>query len=67
MVTWKQLQVFVMCVSMLHVDEFIGRMHSFQMDFLTNKQLEMRRCILSNMTTDAMVLKHQAINVYNAE
>ena len=34
---------------------------------LTLKQLEMHGCILSNDTTDTLVLKHQAISTHNAD
>ena len=34
---------------------------------LTHKQLETLGCILSTVATDALVLKHQAISIYNAE
>ena len=32
---------------------------------LTHKQLEKCGCILSPVATDALVLKHQAISIYN--
>ena len=35
--------------------------------YLTNKQLEMHRCILSTLGTDALLLKHQAISTHSAE
>ena len=34
---------------------------------LTHKQLEMHRCTLSTVATDALVLKHQAISIYSAD
>ena len=34
---------------------------------LTHKQLEMHRCILSTIATDALVLKHQAISIHSAD
>ena len=34
---------------------------------LTHKQLETHGCILSTVATDALVLKHQAISIYNAD
>ena len=33
---------------------------------LTHKQLETHGCILSTVATDALVLKHQAINTHSA-
>ena len=33
---------------------------------LTHRQLEMHGCVISTVATDALVLKHQAINSYNA-
>ena len=32
----------------------------------THEQLQMHGCILSNETTDSLVLKHQAINIQSA-
>ena len=40
---------------------------SQSLDLLTHKQLEMHRCILIILATDALVLKHQAINIHNAD
>ena len=37
------------------------------MELLTHKQLEMHGYIISIVATDALVLKHQAINIYNAD
>ena len=34
---------------------------------LTPKQLETHGCILSNVATDALVLKHQAISIHSAD
>ena len=34
---------------------------------LTHKQLETHGRVLSSMATDALVLKHQAISLYNAD
>ena len=34
---------------------------------LIHKQLEMNRFILSNVATDALVLKHQAISIHTAD
>ena len=34
---------------------------------LTHKQLETYGCILSTVATDALVLKHQGISIYNAD
>ena len=34
---------------------------------LTHKQLEMHRCIISHVATDALVQKHQAIIIHNAD
>ena len=34
---------------------------------LTHKQLEMYECLLSTVATDALVLKHQAICIHNAD
>ena len=34
---------------------------------LTHKQLEMHRCVQSTVATDGLVLKHQAINILNAD
>ena len=36
-------------------------------DLLTHKQLEIHGCKLSIISTDALVLKHQAISIYNAD
>ena len=33
----------------------------------THKQLEMHRCILGTVVTDALVLKHQAISIHSAD
>ena len=35
--------------------------------FLTHYQLEMLKCILCTVATDALVLKHQAISIHNAD
>ena len=34
---------------------------------LTPKHREMHGCIVSTVATDAMVLKHQAISIHNAD
>ena len=34
---------------------------------LTHKQQETHGCILSTVATDALVLKHQAISIHNAD
>ena len=36
-------------------------------ELIIHKQLEMHGCMLSNIATDARVLKHQAISVHSAE
>ena len=41
----------------------LGKMHHGQ---LIHKELDMYVCILSTVPTDALVLKHQAICIYNA-
>ena len=41
--------------------------HPFLTQFLTHKQLETHGCILSIVATDALVLKHQAICIHNAD
>ena len=33
----------------------------------THKQLEMRECVISTVATNAMVLKHQAVRIYNTD
>ena len=38
-----------------------------QLSALTHKQLEMHRCALSTVATDALVLKHQAISSHSAD
>ena len=35
--------------------------------YLTHKQLETRVCIIIIMATDALVIKHQAISIQNAD
>ena len=39
----------------------------FSQWYLTHKMLDMHGCILSTVATDALVLKHQAISIDNAE
>ena len=34
---------------------------------LTLKRRETHRCVVSTVATDALVLKHQAISIYNAD
>ena len=34
---------------------------------LTPKHQEMHGCVISTVTTDALVLKHQAISIHNAD
>ena len=34
---------------------------------LTLKQQETHGCVVSNVATDALVLKHQAISIHNAD
>ena len=35
--------------------------------WLTHKQLEIHECVVSIVGTDALALKHQAINIHSAE
>ena len=36
-------------------------------DSLTHKHLEIQECVLSDMATDALVLKHQGISSHNPD
>ena len=53
---WKQVAIFF-------------KLQSFSQGIseLTPKQLEMHACLFSNVATDAMVLKHQAIRTHSAD
>ena len=35
--------------------------------YLTLKHRETHRCVVSNVATDALALKHQAISIHNAD
>ena len=47
-----------------HHDDLWGSVTSY---CLTHKQLEIHRCILSTVATDALVLKHLAISIHSAD
>ena len=42
-------------------------MASLDLNELTHKLLKMHGCIVSAVATDALVLKHQAISIHNAD
>ena len=54
--------------SNLNCDELIvGEMGSQRLNELTLKHRETHGCVVSTVATDALVLKHQAISIHNAE
>ena len=44
-----------------------GQYQAQHQQCLTLKQRETHGCVVSTMATDALVLKHQAINIHNAD
>ena len=44
-----------------------GCWHIFYFETLTLKHRETHGCVVSTVATDALVLKHQAISIHNAD
>ena len=43
------------------------KIYSNELGFLTLKHRETHGCVVSTVATDALVLKHQAISIHNAD
>ena len=47
--------------------ELLWRVKQYEHQYLTLKHREMHGCVVSTVATDALVLKHQAISIHNAD
>ena len=56
------------CMCKAHnIPDDLDQHHACRADALTLKHQETHRCIVSTVATDALVLKHQAITIHNAD
>ena len=46
---------------------YVQSIHGSKVGHLTHKKMEMHGCLLTTVATDALVLKHQAISIHNAD
>ena len=51
---------------LVNIDLGTGMSSSYKM-YLTLKHRETHGCVVSTVATDALVLKHQAISIHNAD
>ena len=57
----------IWCFNTLLADMLVPIVLVIALNFLTLKHRETHGCVISTVATDALVLKHQAISIHNAE